>query len=261
MSVARRVKEKKAVQPKAAPPTPRQDPLQAEALSDSLQDPLGDEGGAVQMETREQSRHDRRADRDEKDNDRRSGRDEFWTQSTASDWAGRAILKHYLFGGGEEATWDDANWAGYMKASNILSGTCKLKLLNLGKKLAAKGAGEYAVNETFAAELENGEGIVGYQYLHGSNADVGGFQIKGTAKVTEGKDGEMEVEFDVMYVWNDVIDPNPKYGSDTAKSWFAEIITLGYAEAYDLHIQWSEKSKLTRRANGTVKLSDGWPAK
>lgn len=30
-----------------------------------------------------------------------------------------------------------------------------------------------------AMEIENGEDIIGYQYLHGTNADAGGFKIVG----------------------------------------------------------------------------------
>ena len=30
------------------------------------------------------------------------------------------------------------------------------------------------IDETYAMEIENGEGINGYQYLHGTNADAGG---------------------------------------------------------------------------------------
>lgn len=32
------------------------------------------------------------------------------------------------------------------------------------------------INVTTAMEIENGEDIIGYQYLHGTNADAGGFQ-------------------------------------------------------------------------------------
>lgn len=35
------------------------------------------------------------------------------------------------------------------------------------------------INVTTAMEIENGEDIIGYQYLHGTNADAGGFQIVG----------------------------------------------------------------------------------
>ncbi|MGH8910368.1 MAG: WXG100 family type VII secretion target, partial [Egibacteraceae bacterium] len=36
---------------------------------------------------------------------------------------------------------------------------------------------------TFQAEIENGEGIVGYQYLHGTNKDAGGFNTRGNASL------------------------------------------------------------------------------
>ena len=46
--------------------------------------------------------------------------------------------------------------------------------------------GVVPVTEQFPVEIENGEGIVGYQYLHGTNADVGGFEISGWARIVPG---------------------------------------------------------------------------
>lgn len=45
-----------------------------------------------------------------------------------------------------------------------------------------------------------------------------------------------EVRVDGGYTWHDKIDPNPQYSTDRWKSTLAEIITLGQADPYDIHI-------------------------
>jgi len=44
-------------------------------------------------------------------------------------------------------------------------------------------------NQMFGQAIENGEGIVGYQYLHGTNTDVGGLGHSGSTVVTPLPDG------------------------------------------------------------------------
>lgn len=55
---------------------------------------------------------------------------------------------------------------------------------------------------------------------------------------------------DMTYTWNDVIDPNPQYATDNWKSTVAEIITLGQAEAYEIHISWTERTVVHLDSNG-----------
>jgi hypothetical protein len=170
-----------------------------------------------------------------------------------SDWAGRAILERYL---GGEGDWDIRNnplWTEYMKRSDLLRGQLHTQVIVAAREAEAfHHDGTFPVNKTFHAEVENGEGIVGYQYLHGTNKDVGDFQIAGNAK-TEHVYGESRldilasiepgatVEMQLQFVWNDKIDPNPEYGSDTVKSIIAEIITFGEAESYRISIGWTDK--------------------
>ena len=53
-------------------------------------------------------------------------------------------------------------------------------------------------------------GSSGYMLLHGSNADVGGYQIEGTVN----KDEKGTITYDVTYTFNDIIVPNFSYKQD-----------------------------------------------
>jgi RHS repeat-associated protein len=177
-----------------------------------------------------------------------------------SDWAGRAILWRYLTGGGDWNIQNDPRWTAYMQENHLLKMEMKLILYREARKLCDKPNGySNTFDITRHVAIENGEGIIGYQYLHGTNANVGDFQING--KGTRGTGGPdpkcCTVNFDVHYQWNDVIDPNPQYGTDTLKSIFAEIITLGKAEAYTIRIGWDAKS--TYKNNGGQISHTGWP--
>lgn len=170
-----------------------------------------------------------------------------------SDWAGRAILERYLSGEGDWKIADDPAWTEYMKHSDLLRDQLKTRVEIAAIQLAAKGKdGSLPVSQRFHAELENGEGIIGYQYLHGTNKNVGDFLIAGSGLVEhvygatqmdakETVPPSTMINLKLRYVWNDIIDPNPEYGTDTIKSIFAEIITLGEAESYNISIAWSDE--------------------
>lgn len=109
------------------------------------------------------------------------------------------------------------------------------------------------IDESFPMEIENGEGVVGYQYLHGTNSNAGGFERDGTATIEPDGSGGYNVTMDMHYRWNDVIDPNPQYVTDNWKSTVAEITTLGQADAYEIHIGWSERTVVNLDADGNVR--------
>jgi hypothetical protein len=90
--------------------------------------------------------------------------------------------------------------------------------------------------------LENGEGVVGYQYLHGSDSTVGDFEMNGeaTLETWNASGGVGRVVVQGVFVWNDRIDPNPIYTTDTWKSHYATICTMGRAKAYRIKIMWRE---------------------
>lgn len=110
-------------------------------------------------------------------------------------------------------------------------------------------------------EIDNGEGVVGYQYLHGTDGTVGGFQHNGTTSVKPLPDGTYEVTVNSNYQWNDVIDPNYKYETDTWKNKVAEIVTFGMADPYNIHIGWKGSSAVIVDSQGNVVSGSGkgWP--
>ena len=89
------------------------------------------------------------------------------------------------------------------------------------------------------AEIENGESIIGYQYLHGTNADVGGFHVIGTIT----KDTSGYVYYDLTCTWNDMIDPNYKYQSDKKKATVAKLIPFANPTDYFISITWNVSGK------------------
>lgn len=170
-----------------------------------------------------------------------------------SDWAGRALLERYWGGEGAWDINDDPAWTRYMTASRVLRKALQNEVIYYARKLAgANRDGTFAVQKTFHAELENGEAMVGYQFLNGSNRRVGDFQFMGTANVTHeygesvaGAEASIRpgttVHMGLRYTFNDITDPNYSYFSDAVKSAISEVITLGEAEGFRFSVSWAEE--------------------
>lgn len=181
-----------------------------------------------------------------------------------SDWAGRAILGRYLRGGGDWTINNDPNWTRYMTANQPLreqlTGPTQTQAQTaLNDYLGGKGS-TGTFNQRMHAEIQNGEGIVGYQYLHGTDATTGDFQMAGNTQVKKLADGNYEVTLNTKYTWNDNIDPNPQYQTDNWKNRIAEAITLGQADPYQIHINWDAQSKVVLDPKGNVVSMSGYPA-
>jgi len=110
------------------------------------------------------------------------------------------------------------------------------------------------INLTVHQNIDNGESIVGYQYLHGSNPQVGDFNIQGVLTM----DNNGKVTVDMKYTWNDKIDPNFQYSTDKAKSDYAKKLTGGNAKDYDLSLSWKDKSVYD---SNTGTFTKGWLSK
>ena len=156
--------------------------------------------------------------------------------SFKNDKFGVAILSHWLFGDGLDYIQEDGVWGNYMKDNSILKKKVQEIVLPLADDM--KKNSSKTVNITTSMEIQNGEDIIGYQYLHGTNADVGGFQIKGT--ISKSKNGD--ITYDMTYTWNDRIDPNFMYFSDSKKAEFAKKIPLANPTDYTIRITWSDKA-------------------
>lgn len=180
-----------------------------------------------------------------------------------NDWAGREILSRYLAGGDDWYIKDEERWTNYMTSDRELTGQVQAQTDGIAKALydqyLANGTTSAPLDVTFHASIENGEGINGHQYLHGTNNKVGDFHIGGNATITPTADGGYDVTIDGAYAWNDIIDPNDQYATDTAKSRFAEVVTLGQADPYRIQIAWHKQTTVHIDASGQVTGSDGWP--
>lgn len=109
-----------------------------------------------------------------------------------SDSQGRQILYWYLYGGGKERNiQNDYGWTLYMQKNELLTEQIKGELSCEFSQL--KNGQSKTLNKTLKEfAIENGEDIVGYQYLHGVNSDLNlyksfgattndiAFQIQGT---------------------------------------------------------------------------------
>ena len=188
------------------------------------------------------NRSNRDGDRD-RDRDRDRG---IW--SLKNDKQGREILWHYLYGNGSTWVCAEGEWGEYMKNNEILKQKVAKIVFPYADDLEEGEIKE--INIITSMEIDNGEDIIGYQYLHGTNADAGGFQIKGNIR----KDSNGNVLYDLEYTWNDIIDPNYSYDSDSVKARFAKIIPFANPTDYEIHISFSD---ITTISNSN---SSGWLA-
>ncbi len=214
------------------------------------------------------SRDDRRVQDDQLTRTPPGGRDQRERERGGdfnNDWAGRSILDRYLSGGDDWTINDDPNWNDYMKSNPSLTGQLSPRAgsvaVQLYDQLTRGGSSTAVFDDTFHMDIENGEGIVGYQYLHGTNVDVGDFRMNGAATIVRTADGGYDVKINADYTWNDVIDPNGQYRTDQIKSTLAEIITLGRADPYDIHITWPGETVIHLDAGGNIVSSTGYPSK
>ncbi|MDG3003638.1 hypothetical protein [Paludisphaera mucosa] len=199
-----------------------------------------------------------------------------------SDWAGRMILAQYLRGGGRKVdVRDDPSWTSYMTRSDMLRGVVWTQVLEAARDLARRAKmGRSATARRFHAEVENGEGIIGYQYLHGTNKDAGDFLIVGFGEVSRYQGpqiarsghpfmppkslppgGGIRVDFELTYVWNDVIDPNNRYITDKIKSAVATAISWNKAKSYQISIGWRNTCTVWLPTNGGQLVTGGYPEK
>ena len=157
------------------------------------------------------------------------------------DRFGIYILWHYLFGNGEDLIINDDEWGDYMRKNKLLSEQIIAAVTPYCANL------EYgqstSVQISLNAEIENGEDIIGYQYLHGTNADVGGFNISG--ELTKLKNGD--VACNLTLTWNDMIDPNYQYASDKKKAEFAKHIPFANPTDYYIQITWQDSFVIPRK--------------
>ena len=156
------------------------------------------------------------------------------------DYIGAGILVAYLLPFDGDLYLNNSYTTEYMEANDSLTcGTRTLIDQYIADPEHSMEIGEsIEVDITVHMEMENGEGIVGYQYLHGTSANAGDFHVTGTIT----RLSETSYGCDMTYTWNDEIDPNFSYSSDSIKDQIAQAITHGRCEPYNIHITWSDYS-------------------
>ena len=85
------------------------------------------------------------------------------------------------------------------------------------------------------AAIQNGEGIIGYHYLHGVDNSAGGLKLKMTAKRTTNL-----IVIRIDCTWNDTMDPHSGYSTDNTKVKLARMIPGLKPTNYSIKIKWSQ---------------------
>jgi hypothetical protein len=86
------------------------------------------------------------------------------------------------------------------------------------------------------ASIKNGEGIIGYNYLHGADMKAGGLYLRIVARKLI-----RSVVVTVYCTWNDWINANHKYDSDKYKADLAKKIPFTNPTDYIIRISWTER--------------------
>ncbi len=150
------------------------------------------------------------------------------------DEEGHQIFHRWAAGLGN---WEDAPFGEYLMKSNPLKGILQEKVIDLFKNYDGQVDEKRHYDETFHVELPDNGYRTGYELLHGTNASVGDFKMKGNLV----KKGAMCFDGIFQYTWNDVIDPNPQYKMDMFLYYCSKIFFAGKPKNYTIRINFSSK--------------------
>jgi hypothetical protein len=179
------------------------------------------------------------------------------------DKQGETILGTWLYGGGVDHDVEDPSWTAYMMEHKSLRLQILARLMPAVKKIAdLKKLGRFPIAERFHAEFPENSGFSGYALLHGSNKDVGDFLLAGFAEVQEAVDpaeGDYDIELELRFVFNDIVDPNGKYVMDRIRSIVAHFFTVLQPRSYRLSINWSSSCLAEVRKDKGIFFS-GYPS-
>jgi len=177
-------------------------------------------------------------------------------RSTVGDYFGKEkdlfglmIGEHWMLGTGKDIvefptmyTGENGPWGQYMMKNPILTGKVGDLVIPIGNKVKPGGSIDVTL-EIPHMVIENGENAVGYQFLHGTNEEVGGFKISGN--ISKSKKGD--VTYMITYAWNDIIDPNNMYTTDIEKSNAAKENGLFTPKDYEIHLTWYDTTIIRAR--------------
>ena len=144
----------------------------------------GSDDGASGVGSSRSPRDRDRSDERERNDDASRGRGrDLPGNNLDNDWAGREILARYMSGGSDWDINDDPEWTAYM--SDIIEPHAGDLHANMAPLVSEAIDGDGTIDGSFPMEVTNGEGIRGDNYLHGTNQDLGGYAVNGTATVVE----------------------------------------------------------------------------
>jgi hypothetical protein len=203
-------------------------------------------------------------------------------RSSDYDWSGPAwdsqgilLLGRWRLGRGAPFIIDnDPEWTQYLGHNPILMDTIDPYILAVAREAIASEQSSLTYNIRTHAEIQNSARPYGHGYLHGTNADVGGFGMSGTAIVEVLPDGGCRVTINGEYTWNDIVDPNPEVSVlERILDWVPEnpahgpgdpigipVTHLPTPTSYEVHISWDETTVITFDASGSVVSVEGYLA-
>lgn len=152
----------------------------------------------------------------------------------------------------DEVTFDSEEWGNYMRAEKHLQQQIEARLTKHAEQLRDQSKGsthtvEGEIDLTFHAEVGGKYGGYwsGYNLLHGSNKEVGDFELSGRFKAvrSHAPGGAYTVTYEKLeYVFNDIADVNTRYSSDVGFARMAANMAscLGSLppKDYTLHVEW-----------------------
>jgi hypothetical protein len=183
------------------------------------------------------------------------------------DEYGREIFDLWFSGKAPaEVVLDSRKWAAYMQADAGLGEQIDRHLTKFALRyrddffLRSPGANPVAPNQlyriSFHAEVGSTYGgyLTGYAQLHGSNRDVGDFQMEGMFSMAPAPGSGSELEFTFtnnLLIFNDKVDPNYKYNMDDVFANLAKKLGAASGGAppkdYIVRIRWREPGPWTYR--------------
>jgi len=134
----------------------------------------------------------------------------------------KQLIYHWIYGRGKRLLIDnDDVWNEYMKANPNF----KQRVMDSTYGAFRKGESEFSFTNGSLVLSETGHGgyFTGYDLLNGSNKEVGGFSLSGEAY---NEDDTVYVK--VNYEYNDIMDVNGKYYTD---SLFAVLANISFGNS------------------------------
>ena len=185
----------------------------------------------------------------------RTGSFSSFVSNFKSDKQGRELLKYYLYGNGKKQNISSKDWTNYLNANNAKMCRCKrcnysnqtlkyyiwsyvnknYKVINEINKLRVFERKTIKIRKKIKASLSNGEGIIGYNYLHGVDMKAGGLEIK---EVVIGKPSAKVKTVAINCVWHDFLNVNSCYPTDIIKAKIAKLIPGAKPKDCEIAISW-----------------------